>query len=95
MTVYVRWTASDGREGQLRITSRDRRAWESRYEQAWYTAELSEAKLLQAAGLAAIRLGQWIGTLDEWIELVDDLMQIVVDDEPAGPTPKGPGDDSS
>lgn len=79
------FTQDDGTAAEVRVTSKDIRAWEAAFEGAWYAGPLSDTQLAQVVGLAAIRNGVYQGTVHDFVNGNEDVLE-VPGGEAAGPT---------
>lgn len=81
----ARFTQDDGTTAEVRVTSKDVRAWEAANDASWYENELTDLQLAQVVGLAAIRAGVYQGTVADFVDSNDEAFQIP-GEVSAGPT---------
>jgi hypothetical protein len=81
-----------GRVFPVVIRSMDFRTWEAATDQSWFAVTTSVTNITELAYYAAVRLGEFDGTLAEW-SAVADIDEETDDSE--GPTPPTGGESPS
>jgi hypothetical protein len=82
-----------GRTFPVVIRSMDFREWEKQTGDSWFAVTTSVTNITELAYYAAVRLGEFDGTLDEWSAVADIDEETEQSDDPTPPT--GGGSSSS
>jgi hypothetical protein len=84
----VRYIQDDGTSGEVRVTGRDKIAWEDSTGGAWYDSPLTHRQLSWVAGHAAVRAGLF-ESVQQFLDGNSDVVPVAGESDPTQPAATG------